>query len=331
MQSRKAPFSAVVALSALFSMGSAIADDVRKELTVGFSSDLLVSQGQVEVTHADVDAFMQTIPKQDRAGFLSSPQRIGQLLTNLILVEAMALEAMGSHYIVQPEHQTQLYRVLVDELSKIYRNELFEEVELDDYSQRARELYLANPDRFREEQKVDFYHVLVTVGNDRSEAEAMQRIAEAWRLFRDGELGIEEVVSQFSEDPNREENGGLYTGVPLSELERAIATVLSEMTAQVGISEPLRTPHGWHLVQLHSRADRRQLNWEEAKDQAKSAAREDHMTQTIERKLREFQQGEQIFAPGAIQRLLDRYDASFEPGMDASVVEQVMEQEIQSD
>ena len=172
--------------------------EVEKKLEIGFTSDLLVSQGEVFITQADVDAFLATIPEQDHVPFLSSPERIGQLLKNLILSEAMAKEALEQEYIHKPQYQTQLYRVLVNELSSIYRRELLAEVELDDYTDRAREIFLANPGRFRGESKIDFYHVLISVGEERNEVQAMRRAADAWDAYHDNVYTIEELVEIYS-------------------------------------------------------------------------------------------------------------------------------------
>ncbi len=46
---------------------------------------VVASQGGVDVTLADVDAFMARIPERDRAGFLNSPKRIESMLGNLLV------------------------------------------------------------------------------------------------------------------------------------------------------------------------------------------------------------------------------------------------------
>lgn len=306
--------------------------EVEKQLEIGFSSDLLVSQGEVFITQADVDAFLATIPEQDHVPFLSNPERIGQLLRNLILSEAMAKEALNQEYIHRLQYQTQLYRVLVNELSRIYRRELLAGVELDDYTDRAREMFLANPGRFTEEPKIDFYHVLIAVGNERNEVQAMRRVADAWDGYHDGLYTIEELVQTYSDDSSHADNQGLIEGVRLSDLERAVAVVLSEQREGGSLSDPIRTSFGWHLVRLHKRHDPEEVRWEAVKNRAIEAARDEHRARTIERRLRDFQDPEHQFAPGAIQTLLNRYGATFERHKeDSSTVESAMSRKVDLD
>ncbi|NDY94976.1 peptidylprolyl isomerase [Wenzhouxiangella limi] len=300
----------VLLLFLLMLSGNVQSADSSKEICIAFESEVVVTQGDSEITHLDMDAFLATVPEGDRVDFLESADRLGQVLTNLLLSEAMANRAIEARLLDDPEVNAQLYRQLVNELTKLYRFNFFADLELADYEARARELYLTNPKRFRAPEKVDFYHVLIPVDEPSEEVEAMEEIAVAWRAFAEQQIDIERVVREYSQDPLLEQNGGFYRDVALENLHAAIASSLSKLSEGRGISEPIRTPDGWHLVQLHKRHPIEALDWPDAKEEAIKLAREQHLTNALERKLRELQAPPQEFPEGAIRSLLERYNAS---------------------
>lgn len=324
MKNRK--LSNVLLACALLVLGVMLAhaEEHAKKIEVGFQSPLFLKQGKVKVTHADIDAFMATIPQQDRSGFLTSPERIGKLLTNLTLVEAMVQEAQEAGHLEDSGTQARLYRALSDEISKIFREKFLESTALDDYTERAREIYLSEPDRFMGRQTLDFYHVLVTVGENRNEVEAMRRVAEAWERYRENDMSLEQLAEEYSDDPSYEQNAGLIEGVEKDALTQPVRATLARMSENSSVSEPVRSEFGWHLVKLVARNDPEQLPWEESRERALEIARDEHLTQAIERKLRSYQSETPEFQPGAVEALLERYNSTFERDIPSNAVEQSM-------
>jgi hypothetical protein len=321
-------FTAMLAAAVSFSTS---AEEVTKSLAASFDSEIFVTQGPVTLTHADIDAFMETVPEADRANFLSSPERIGKLIHNLITVDGMVIEAQEQGFLQDQGVQAQLYRVLADEITKIFRSKYVESIELEDYSKRGRELFLSEPTRFQSQPKVDFYHVLIDTRTETSTSKALRTTLAAYDAFKGGELSIQQLVSEFSDDPRKQDNDGLYTDVPLEALEEPVRQVLQDYeTPGEGISEPVRTRYGWHLVQLVNRHEPEPLNWDEARSQAINVARNEHIALAIERRLREYHSETPEFAPEAVEKLLDRYDASFDRGVDPSAVESSVRDERQN-
>ena len=75
-------------------------------------------------------------------------------------------------------------------------------------------------------------------------------------------------------------------------------------------SDPVRSVHGWHLVQLIAFNEPEPRSWEQVRESAEQLARDQHRRQSIERLLRDVQQDEVIFEEGAVSRLLERYGAT---------------------
>lgn len=296
---------------------------VQRSYELNYQSELLMSQGDIQITHADLDAFMQTVPEKDRSAFLGDPERIGRLLSNLVTAQAMFEETVEQGFLDETVRRASLYRQLADEASKVFRQRFIESIELEDYTDRARELYLTNPERFQSDPAVDFHHILISQEQERSDLEGMRLIIEAYDSFNNGQATVEELIKEYSEDPSKKDNGGLFTDVPLKALEKPVREALNDMEPGTDeLSEPVRTRYGWHLVQLVEYHESEKLSWEKAKERAIEAAKEEHITLAIERKLRQYHAHSPEFPSGAIEKLLKRYNASFERGVDSGAVEQ---------
>lgn len=276
-----------------------------KELPIRVESPTFVRQGAAWVTQADVDAFMESVPREDRAAFLASPDRIARMLNNILLAELFAATAIDQGFLDDSQIQASLYQTVVTEIAQMYRERYLSSIELEDYSSLARELYLSDDALFRKPPAADFRHILVTVGPGRDETEAMKEIVRLHEVIKDGG-DFSELAKEFSDDPESVENGGLYTEIPMAELDRAIAATMSSMD-EGAVSDPVRTSFGWHIVRVEKFHENERLSWEEAKDQALQAARNRHLTQALERKLRDLQDEPVSFAPGAVRALRARY------------------------
>lgn len=92
-----------------------------KELPIRVESPTFVRQGAAWVTQADVDAFMESVPREDRAAFLASPDRIARMLNNILLAELFAATAIDQGFLDDSQIQASLYRTVVTEIAQMYR------------------------------------------------------------------------------------------------------------------------------------------------------------------------------------------------------------------
>lgn len=282
------------------------ADASERTLCVEFESPTFLRMGSVELTHADIDAFLQTIPEADRAPFLESPRRIAQMLENMVLVEAFAEFALADGLTDDPVLGAKLYRAGITELSRLYRNRLLAQGELQDYAQLAREIYLAEPDLFRTGSLYEFEHVLVPVPYSGREAEAMRLAADVHDAMHDG-AKLDDLAELIPTDDGLGVRLDLFSDVNLADLERPVAAVLSELEESF-TGRPVRTGFGWHIVRLLDRSPGQALEWsEDVSIRAQAIARERHQTAIMERRFREILNHPIEFAPEAIAELRARY------------------------
>src|SRR5687768_4669020 len=111
--------------------------------------DVLVAQGDIELTLTDIDARMSRIPPDSRANFINDPERIETMLRNLLLTRQMAreAEAMGMHE--DPVVAADIALAREETLGKRRGTMLLKEVKFPDFETLAKERYIASPTDYR--------------------------------------------------------------------------------------------------------------------------------------------------------------------------------------
>lgn len=116
-------------------------------------------------------------------------------------------------------------------------------------------------------------HILITVDEDRSEAEAIEIVESAAERIRDGE-DFAEVASELSEDVGSASQGGALGFLVRGTFEPAFEQALFDLDDTGALSEPVVTDSGVHLIRLE----------EVARTEPPSFAR---LRGTLERRLRD--------------------------------------------
>lgn len=94
-------------------------------------------------------------------------------------------------------------------------------------------------------------HILVRTGETVSEAEARRKLTDLRERIVIGKADFGELARQHSEDPTAARGGSLdwvFPGDTVPEFERAMNSL-----APGEVSQPVKTPFGWHLIQVLER------------------------------------------------------------------------------
>jgi peptidyl-prolyl cis-trans isomerase SurA len=109
-------------------------------------------------------------------------------------------------------------------------------------------------------------HILIRVNELNSETEVIRRLTEIAERMRAGSVDFADMARQYSVDGSAGQGGDLgwvYQGDTVQEFERAMDEL------EIGqISEPVRSPFGYHLIQVNERR-----NDEASADRVRSATR----------------------------------------------------------
>jgi len=283
---------------------------VEQRLQIRTASQQIARQGDAVVTDADMGVYLDRLPEEHRSAFLYSRDRLGQAIENLMLPRLLFNEARRDDFLETASLQAKLFQSAVVLIGQEYMDHYFASQELEDYSQVAREMYLTDPDRFKSPATVDFTHVLVSVDVGRGELDGMKRIFSIYESLQDG-ASLDELAVEYSDDPSVVDNNGRYSEVQPETLDDAVAQALSLMQSGQ-VSEPVRSDFGWHVLRLDAKNEARQLDWEEARDEALQAARVRHMERARERLVQRLRADQLVVDPEAVQALLDRYEVNWQ-------------------
>ena len=277
-----------------------------KSASIDFESRLLVTRAGTQVTLSDFIAQLErTVPKDSHVELVTSPTRIEGILENILTAEAFYPLAQQAGFLDGSVEQARLYNAMVREVRTIYRDLYLDSIELDNYTQQARELYLVNPSQFVSSSTLDIEQILVTVNADRTETEAMKRIVEVYERLISGQPFVE-VAREYSDDPTFDDNQGFLEKVNPTQLVRPVAMMLADL--EVGVfSDPIRSRFGWHVFRITNKNEPEPMTWEEARPVAEAMARERHLAEAWERILRDLNNNPMVFEEGAVEAILDHY------------------------
>lgn len=299
-----------VLLASTLGSGAVIAETVSDRIEIERESELFLRRGEGAVTQLDLDVYLARMPQHHRAAFISSPERIGNVLEELITPRQLAAEARreAPGVVADPLFQAQMYQAAVVQIAERYMTHIWTQERLDDYGSQARELYLVRKDLLRLPQQADFTHVLIRSAGTRGELDAMKSIFNLYELLAEGRP-LSELAADYSEDPQAENNSGRYEGVDINSLDEAVAEMVRELPPGE-ISQPFRSELGWHIVELHQRYRPEIESFDQVRERALEIAEQRHRSAVSERILRRLSQQENEFQPGAVEALMKRYEAS---------------------
>jgi peptidyl-prolyl cis-trans isomerase D len=136
-----------------------------------------------------------------------------------------------------------------------------------------RQRYEAARQRFLTPERRQASHILIEVTAARDEAEAQALAQTLFDRILDGE-SFAELAREFSDDPGSAAEGGELGWIEAGDMVEAFENSLFELTLTGEVSAPVRTPFGWHLIQLDGVREPEGMSFEEARDEILADFRE---------------------------------------------------------
>ena len=116
-------------------------------------STVVAKQGSAVVTLTDIDAFAQTIPESQRAGFFDNPNRLETLIGNLLVKRQLATEAKQLGVDNEELTKAELEIASDDVLAKARMRRFKADLKVPDLSSLAREEYVGHKEKYVVEGK----------------------------------------------------------------------------------------------------------------------------------------------------------------------------------
>lgn len=205
-----------------------------------------------EITQADLDAFVQNLPKEQRA-YISNPQFRQQCIDQLVALHLYAQMGEDMKLEETKDFKKILESAKRDILAQMAMAEAMKGLEVT--PREAKEFYEANPHQFSRGATVSAKHILVE-----DEAKC-QKIRES---IEKGEKEFEEAAREFSTCPSGQRGGDLGEfgkGQMVPEFEQAA------FDAEIGrIVGPVKTTFGYHLIKVEKKNEAVTVPFEEVQE-----------------------------------------------------------------
>lgn len=230
-------------------------------------SAVVLSSGDYRVTVDDIERYiLENVPTDKREAVLAKPGIYREMAENIYLVRLLADEAVKDPDMdpVQAEWAARMrhQRRLTSEYRIVYVQRALKDV---DWERNAKEVYLAEPERFSEPEKVSVSHILVSL-QGRSEEEALALASELRERALAGE-DFAELAKEYSEDPSVARNKGDMGYFPKGAMVEPFENVAFAMTKEGEISEPVKTKFGYHVIRFNGRKAAEKKPFDQVRDE----------------------------------------------------------------
>jgi peptidyl-prolyl cis-trans isomerase D len=126
--------------------------------------------------------------------------------------------------------------------------------------------YEDNAARYTQEKQVRARHILFKTKSDASEAEVEKARAQAQKVFDEAKKGADfgDLAKKYSQDEATAKKGGDLGFFPSKQMDPAFSKAVFDMKPGE-ISDPVRTPHGFHIIKLEEIKEAKTAPIEEVK------------------------------------------------------------------
>lgn len=215
------------------------------------ASRVVVERGDVQLTLADIDGRMSRFPDHERAHYARDVENIARLLDALLVNRELAQQARELGLDRDEHVQRDLVLATEEILARHRLNKLIAFDALPDFEQLAHEKYLADPSLRMQPEVRRIQHVLVST-NNRDAEQALTLAREIRARAVEPNQDFDSLVSEFSEDPGKDANGGNYTISASGEFVPEFEAAARELEEVGDVSEPVKTVFGYHIIALKS-------------------------------------------------------------------------------
>ena len=219
---------------------------------VGFEQEMRITQSSAQLQRAiEASTFMTPVTRNRYNNLTNQTRKIRAITT---AVDSASIEisedAFKAHFDDNASRYQTPEQVRIDyltlSLDEVKDTILVDEAELqqryEDYRQSFADAEIRNAS-----------HILLTLAQDADEtagAAVLNQMAEIADRIKSGE-SFADLAREFSQDPGSAEDGGDLGDIERGVMVPAFEAALFDM-AEGEVSDPVRTPFGWHLIRLNS-------------------------------------------------------------------------------
>lgn len=249
------------------------------------ATDKIIARvGNHFVRQSEVDAAIAALPPQQQQQMLMVQGARDLYAKSFVEMQLLAVKArkdgVDKTEAYKRKADVALTQVLATEVLAKEGPALQAKMQIKDEDVKA--YYEANKAKFTTPEKFNARHILVGIKSDKmptgvTEAEAKAKLAKIEAALNEGKK-LEDLTKDFSDDPGSKDKGGLYENITygsfMPEFEKAVR---DQEIGKVGSA--IKTPYGYHFIQVEKKLPAEQETFEIAKDKAQAAATKDRQEQ----------------------------------------------------
>lgn len=259
-------FGAALVLSSLLTPGAALAQPASGAAPVAVTpaSAVLISGPGGDVTVADFDlAVRDLVPPEQRASFWSQPEAVTAMAKSIYTQRALARQALSEGLDKTQQGQSYLQIARDRALTQLLMQHRVVQATPSETAQMAyvRSEYNAHPDKYSEPGQVHVRHILLRVAKNASDADdkAVKARIDGLRAELLKGADFSEMAKANSDDKANASKGGDMGFVNKGRMVEAFDVAAFKLNKPGEISQPVRTPFGYHLIQLVEKKAGRQI------------------------------------------------------------------------
>ena len=242
----------------------------------------LVTDGPVTVDIRDLDAYLLQAPDKMRASVRSSYDRVAAMVDSVFVTRTAAARAREAGLDKDPDVQRRLQQIQESFLAELYLQKIQKEADGVDLTQRARELYEAEPAKFTTGEQVYVQQILVSL-EGRTREMARERANEVAREAAQPEADFLRIAAKYTDDPDKDRNGGDLGYYAPGHFIGPVASAIAKLTTKGQIAGPIETREGFYIVRFVDRKPRQVAKFEVVRDRIIAAERERLRKDRLER------------------------------------------------
>lgn len=279
----------------------------------------LIEDNGIKVTALDFEAALTRVPEDKREEVRISMERIGTLLDGAYVARQIASRARAAGLDKDPVVQKRLEQAQDAVLTDVFFAELDRTAKFPDLEPRARELYLADIDKFKAENEIYVQHILVGLVG-RTKEQALERAKQLRAELDTGKEDFLAMAKRVSDDPDKRRNGGDLGWFSVRTLEAPIVEAAAKM--QKGeVSQPVETTHGYHIVKFIDRRGGQTTPFEAVKRKIIAAERDRLLRERRDAVIKEIRDSKTVVVYRANMEALKKDDPRAKPRADAKKAE----------
>lgn len=250
--------------------------------STGAPSTVVAKQGTAIVTLTDIDAFAVRIPEKERPGFFDNPQRLENLILQLLSQKQLAAEARKANLDQTPAVRSQIDMATDEVLSRARMENLKAGIKVPDFETRAKEEYVGHKDVYVVPGDLTVQHVLIaTKTRDDKDAKALaETVAKEAKAHPDQ---FDALVEKYSDDDSKSSNKGVMKGVTNATFVASFVDASKALKNPGDISAPVKTKYGYHVIKLVSRTPDQQQTFAQVHDRIVEGLKADYVNRTVQK------------------------------------------------